>query len=483
MKYILCIDQSTQATKAVLLDERGKIVKRADFGHEQIINAKGWVSHDAEEIYENLVKAVKAVIEASGIIKDDVQAVAISNQRETAVAWDKCGNAIDYAIVWQCGRAEKIAERFKHKEEEIYSRTGLPLSPYFSASKMTWLIENVIKEEEYHLGTVDSWLIYKLTNGKSFKTDYTNASRTQLFNLHTLKWDEELCEMFGISLKALPEICDSNDCFGYTDFEGYLNHKVPIHGVLGDSHGALFGQGCHKKGMVKTTYGTGSSIMMNIGRELPEDKSGLAVSLAWCIDGNAEYVLEGNINYTGGVVTWLQNNMKMIETPKELEEQIQVANMEDPTVLIPAFTGLSAPYWREDARALLYGMTRTTGKAEVIKAAVESIAYQVTDVLKVMKKASNMELKELRVDGGPTQNKYLMQFQSDLADAAVCVASNEELSAIGVGYMAGIAIGLYNKEEVFKSQSYEKYYPKMDTQKRDKKYEAWKKAISIVLNT
>ncbi|SHK61182.1 glycerol kinase [Anaerocolumna jejuensis DSM 15929] len=482
MKYILSIDQSTQATKAVLLDEKGKITGRADCSHEQIINEKGWVSHNQEEIYQNLQKAVKAVVEASGIAKSDLQAVGISNQRETVAAWDKNGKAIGHAVVWQCKRAEEIAERLKEKAEEICKKTGLPLSPYFSASKMTWLIENEIREEEYHLGTMDSWLLYKLTAGKSFKTDYTNASRTQLLNLHTLKWDEELCGMFGIPLKALPEICDSNSCFGYTDFEGYLNEKIPIYAVLGDSHGALFGQGCHTKGMVKTTYGTGSSIMMNIGGEPLETSSGLAVSLAWRIDGKAEYVLEGNINYTGAVVTWLQNDMHMIENPKELEEQLKTANKEDSTILVPAFTGLSAPYWRGDAKALLYGMTRSTGRAEVIKASVESIAYQITDVLKVMELASNTEIKELRVDGGPTRNKYLMQFQSDLADTTVCVASSEELSAIGAGYMAGIAVGLYNKEEVFQNLSYQSYKPEMSSRDRGMKYEAWKKAVAIVLN-
>jgi Glycerol kinase len=260
-----------------------------------------------------------------------------------------------------------------------------------------------------------------------------------------------------------------------------LEEAVPINAVLGDSHGALFGQGCHKKGMVKSTYGTGSSIMMNIGEKFVKSNLGLATSLAWSIDGKVEYVLEGNINYTGAVVTWLQNDMKMIESTKELEEQLIKANKEDSTVLIPAFTGLSAPYWRGDVEALVYGMTRTTGKAEFIKAAIESIAYQIEDVLKAMEQESNTKLGELRVDGGPTQNKYLMQFQSDLADTMVCVASNEELSAIGVGYMAGIAVGLYDKAEVFKSITYERYSPKMNAKLRDTKLEAWEKAIAVLL--
>lgn len=483
MKYILSIDQSTQATKAVLLDEKGKIIKRADRRHKQIINDKGWVSHDQEEIYQNLLIAVRDVVEASGIAKSDLIAVGISNQRETAAAWDKNGTALGLAVVWQCSRAEKVAERLKERAEDIHKKTGLPLSPYFSASKMTWLIENEIREEEYHLGTMDSWLLFKLTGGKSFKTDYSNASRTQLFNIHTLAWDEELCALFGIPLESLPKICDSNSCFGYTDFEGYLEKAIPIHAVLGDSHGALYGQGCHMKGMVKTTYGTGSSIMMNIGEKALETDSGLAVSLAWCIDGKAEYVLEGNINYTGAVVAWLQDDMHMIETPKELEEQLKLAKEEDSAILVPAFTGLSAPYWRGDAKAMLYGMTRTTGRAEVIKAAVESIAYQITDVIKMMEQISKTDIKELRADGGPTGNQYLMQFQSDMAEAVLCVASSEELSAIGAGYMAGIKAGLYEKEEVFQNLSYKSYSPQMSPQVRESKYEAWKKAVAIVLNT
>lgn len=483
MKYIIGIDQSTQGTKAVLFDQQGTIVKRVDYKHRQIVNEKGWVSHDIEEIYENMQKAVRDTVESAGIAKRDLSAVGISNQRETTAAWDMDGKPIGNAIVWQCARAETVTLRLAGYAEEIYKKTGLPLSPYFPAAKMAWLIENTIQSRQYHLGTMDTWLIYKLTGKKCFKTDYSNASRTQLFNLHTLTWDDELCGIFGVPKAALPEVCDSNSCFGYTDFEGFLEQKIPIYGVLGDSHGALFGQGCHMPGMVKTTYGTGSSIMMNIGESFIQSKTNLATSLAWSIDGKAEYVLEGNINYTGAVVSWLSDGMHLIDTADEAEEVIAKAHKEDEAVLVPAFSGLSAPYWRGDAKAMICGMTRTTGRAEIVKAGVESIAYQITDVLKSMEKDSGKKIQELRVDGGPTRNKYLMQFQSDIASTEVCVAKNEELSAIGAAYLAGITAGIYDREKVFCSLSYTRYNHLMTQHERDRKYSSWKQAVAMVLNT
>lgn len=483
MKYIIGIDQSTQGTKAVLFDETGRLVRREDYQHEQIINDRGWVSHDLEKIYENLLLAVKAVVENAGIEKDDIAAVGISNQRETTAAWEESGKPIAHAIVWQCSRAENIVERYRDRSDEVYEKTGIPLSPYFPAGKMAWLMEHSIQHKNYHLGTVDSWLVYKLTGGKSFKTDYSNASRTQLFNLHTLQWDAGLCEMFGIPMEALPEVCDSNACFGYTDFDGFLNHDVPIHGVMGDSHAALYGQGCHGPGMVKTTYGTGSSVMMNIGETFLQSRTGLATSLAWCMDGRIQYVLEGNINYTGAVISWLQNDMHLITNPAEVEAAAFRANPEDTSVLVPAFTGLSAPYWKGSAKAMLCGMTRTTGQDEVIKASLESIAFQIADVLKAMKEDSKTRITELRVDGGPTKNRYLMQFQSDLAKTAVCVAGNEELSAIGAAYMAGIAAGICDEKKVFANMTYRKYQTEMPDAIRKKKMENWKSAVEMVLHS
>lgn len=480
MKYVLGIDQSTQGTKAILFDGNGRLVERVDCSHKQWIDENGWVSHDTDEIYKNVIQAVKSVVQKAEINKNDIAAVGIGNQRETTAAWRRDGTPIGMAVVWQCSRGKEITDELVEYAKEIRHITGLPLSPYFPAAKMAWLIRHTIEEKEYCIGTMDSWLVYRLTGGRSFKTDYSNASRTQLLNIHNLKWDERVCGIFGIPMEILPEIEDSNSVFGYTDFEGFLNFPIPIHCVMGDSHGALFGQGCHKKGMIKATYGTGSSIMMNIGENFKASACGLATSLAWSIDGKAVYVLEGNINYTGAVITWLQEDLKMITSTKDIEPAVERANKSDTTVLIPAFSGLSAPYWNDRAKAMLYGMTRTTGRNEIIKAAVESIAFQINDVLGAMEKDSGIKILELRVDGGATKNKYLMQFQSDIGNIDVSIPSQEELSAIGVAYLAGISQGIYRMEDIFSGDTRIHYQPKMSAEKKNEECGLWKEAIGLI---
>ncbi|WP_124066096.1 glycerol kinase GlpK [Clostridium sp. E02] len=480
MKYVIAIDQSTQGTKAVLFDETGSLKGRADRKHRQIVNGKGWVSHDLTEIYENTILTVKEIMNRFDLKRENVAAVGISNQRESTAVWNQNGDPLAPSVVWQCSRAAKIADRFVNSSSVIYEKTGLPLSPYFPSAKMAWLIENVSIKEPYCLGTMDSYLIYRLTNGRSFLTDYSNASRTQLFNLHTLEWDQELCHMFGIPVAALPTVCDSNSCFGYTDFEGYFDFPVPIYGVMGDSHAALFGQGCHMPGQAKVTYGTGSSIMMNAGTSFIKSSAGLATSLAWGINGRVEYVLEGNINYAGAVISWLKNEMGLIRFDEETEELVKKANQDDTAVLIPAFTGLSAPYWREDARAMILGMSRTTGRAEFVKAAVESIAFQVADVLTAMEKDSKKILKELCADGGPVNNRYLMQFQSDISNIRMRVSKQEELSAIGAAYMAGIAAGIYDRDKIFANINYNNYNSHMEIDSRNQKRNRWKEGVDLV---
>ncbi len=484
MKYILGIDQSTQGTKAVLFDGDGRIVHRADVPHRQHINGLGWVSHDPEEIYRNVIRAVKMAVEGAAVRKEQIAGVGISNQRETTLLWDEEGRPLSHAIVWQCSRAEEIVKRLKGSEGMVYEKSGIPLSAFFPGAKMAWLMKHVVSglpgDTKLHFGTVDSWLLYKLTKDHVFKTDYSNASRTQLFHLRTLSWDEELCGLFGIPMEALPEVCDSNSCFGTTDFEGFLDKEIPILSMMGDSHAALFGQGCHEHGMVKATYGTGSSVMMNIGETFVQSRNGLASSLAWGMDGKVTYVLEGNINYTGAVITWLKDDLGLIASPGETEALAMAANPADACVLVPAFTGLSAPYWKEDAKALLCGMSRTTGRAEIVGAALDSIAFQVTDVLKAMEQDSGCTLRELRTDGGPTGNRYLMQMQSDLADVQVAAAGWEELSAIGAAYLAGLSAGIYRKEDLFSRMAYRRYTPAMPKENREIKYAAWKKAVGIV---
>lgn len=486
-KYIISIDQSTQGTKALLFDEGGSLIKRTDKPHEQIINENGWVSHNPVEIYENVIDVVARLtkdIDGSRII-----GVGISNQRETSLAWDRItGEPLADAIVWQCARAADICERVERqgKAEDIRRKTGMNLSPYFPASKIAWLLENVegAREKadrgEICHGTIDSWLVYKLTGGKSYKTDYSNASRTQLFNIFELKWDEEICAWFGIDPANMAQVCDSDSEFGETDFEGVLPKKVPIHGVLGDSHGSLFGQGCLKPGMTKSTYGTGSSIMMNIGEKPVLSTHGVVTSLAWSMGGKVNYVLEGNLNYTGAVITWLKDDLKLIESPGETGTLAREAIQDDELYLIPAFSGLGAPYWDSRATAAIVGMTRTTGKAEVVRAGLECIAYQITDIVKAMCEDAGVRLGELRVDGGPTKNEYLMQFQSDIADVAVQVPDSEELSGIGPAYAAGLALGVWD-ESVFGRLNRVKYAPGMDGETRKKKYNGWKAAVSTVL--
>lgn len=488
-KYIISVDQSTQGTKALLFDESGSLLKRTDKAHRQIINEKGWVSHDSAEIYRNTVEVVKCLVEESGIDKEKVVGIGISNQRETSLAWDKVtGEPLGHAIVWQCARAVDICERVEQKgeAENIRRKTGINLSPYFPASKIAWILENVegakekAEKKEICHGTVDSWLIFKLIGGKSYKTDYSNASRTQLFNIFDLKWDEEICGLFGIDPENLAEVVDSDSDFGETDVEGLFPKPIPIHGVLGDSHGSLFGQGCLKSGMIKSTYGTGSSIMMNIGEKPVLSTHGVVTSLAWSMGGKVSYVLEGNLNYTGATITWLKDDLKIIESPAETEKLARQAAANDSLYLVPAFSGLGAPYWDSRAAAAIVGMTRTTGKAEVVRAGVECIAYQITDIIKAMSEDAGVTVGELRVDGGPTKNAYLMQFQSDIAEAAVQVPDSEELSGIGPAYAAGLALGVWD-EKIFDKLKRVKYEPKMEKELRDTKYQGWLGAVQRVL--
>lgn len=501
-KYVLAIDQSTQGTKAILFDARGSLVCRSDLLHKQYINEKGWVSHDLNEIYDNTVHAVKDLVCKAQIQKDEIACIGISNQRETSAAWNrKNGLPLAPAIVWQCARAETICERVRQNvivrhdremgeskglPEIIRQKTGLRLSPYFPAAKYAWLQENVEavrharKDGELCFGTIDTWLLFRLTKGSVYSTDYSNASRTQLFNIHTLEWDSEICTWFGIDRENLPEVRDSSCSFGSTDLEGWFEKPVPICSIIGDSQGALFGQGCIKKGMVKATYGTGSSVMMYAGESPIQSELGLVTSLAWGIDGKVGYVLEGNINYTGAVITWLKDDMQLIASAQETEVLADQANQGDTTYLVPAFSGLGAPYWNPNAKAVLCGMSRTTGKREIVKAALESIAYQITDIMEMMKAENGGVLKKLCVDGGPTSNAYLMQFQSDILNTTVELPLCEESSALGAAMLAGLAYGIYQEDHLFSSTVRRQFAPLMEKSERENRYLGWKNAVNML---
>ncbi|MDO4648004.1 MAG: glycerol kinase [Eubacteriales bacterium] len=487
-KYVLGIDQSTQGTKALLFDEEGSLLCRADLPHRQIIDDRGYVEHDLREIYKNTLQVVKNLVEKAGIDKNDLAVLGISNQRETSACWNRTtGEPVYNAIVWQCARGTAICERIEAEGHSamIQERTGLPLSPYFSGAKLAWIFENVegvsekAAEKEIAVGTIDSWLVYKLTGGKVFKTDYSNASRTQLFNIRTLAWDPEILGIFGIDPSCMAEVTDSDGDYGETDFEGYLDHPIPIRGVMGDSHGALFGQGCLKKGMIKTTYGTGSSIMMNIGETPVFTDLGVVTSLAWSMGGKVNYVLEGNINYTGAVITWLKDDLKLITSPGETEGLAREAHPQDHTYLVPAFSGLGAPYWDSKANAAITGMTRMTGRNEIVRAGLDCIAHQITDIVETMSKASGIHIEELRVDGGPTKNGYLMQFQSDMLKIPVRIPDSEELSGIGAAYAAGLSVGIYD-ESIFAKQKRTSYAPAMDENLREQKRKGWSEAVAMV---
>ena len=481
-KFVLSVDQSTQGTKAMIFDETGKMLARADLPHRQIINDAGWVSHDPEEIYQNMLKVVRLAAEKAGIDPADIACMGISNQRETSLAWDKTtGRPVCDAIVWQCSRAADVCAEVEKNGigDTVRNHTGIPISPYFPASKIAWILRNVPEakalEEKHQLGmgTIDAWLVWKLTG--QYKTDYSNASRTQLFNIRSLQWDQEICAAFGMDAADLPAVTDSDAVFGETDLGGWLQKRIPICGVLGDSHAALFGHGCLEKGMTKATYGTGSSIMMNIGPDFAASKNGLVTSLAWKYKGQVSYVMEGNLNYTGAVITWLKDSLGIITSAGETEKMAKAAHPADTTCLVPAFTGLGAPYWKSDARAMLCGMSRVTGKNEIARAALDSIAFQIHDVIDAMEKDTGVRLPLLRVDGGPTRNNYLMQFQSDMLNTPVSCPEAEEISGIGAAMMAGIAYGLYQSD--LHALKYATFMPAMDDAQRNEKLENWKTAV------
>ena len=482
MKYIIAIDQSTSCTKAMLFDESCNLISKKSVDHRQLINDKGWVEHDGNEIYSNLITAVHDLIASTAINPSDVVSAGLSTQRETTIAWNKkTGEPFYNAIVWQCSRAKDICSRLEKYENQIKDKTGIKLSPYFSAAKMTWLLENVnsIDKSCCIMSNIDAFLIFRLSNRKAIKTDYSNACRTQLFNINTLDWDNDLISVFGLRKEMLPEVCDSDSEFCMTDFEGILPHKIPLHAALGDSQSALFAQGCITPGLVKATYGTGSSVMMNTGDRII-DSDHLSTSLAWKIAGKINYVIEGNVNYSGATIKWLVDDLQLLDSASEAGNIAEKAVMPDGLYLVPAFTGLGAPVWDQDVRAMVLGMDRTVGKAEFVRAAEESIAYQITDVLMTMQDEANIKIQSLRTDGGPTRDTFLMQFQSDISTIPVVVASVAELSGKGVAMAAGLAIDLYDKSSLFSEKYANVYTPSMNSTERNKKYSGWAKAINIV---
>ncbi len=487
-RCILGVDQSTSGTKAILFDSSGGLAGRFDIEHRQIVNDRGWVEHDPEEIFANLIKAVAGVVEKTGAAPSAIIGAGLSNQRETALAWDRrTGKPVHNAIVWQCARGEEICRRIVAGGlgGTIRRATGIPVSPYYSAAKLAWILENVpaaaslAKQGNLLCSTMDAWLAAKLCGGEA-KTDFSNASRTQLFNVSRLAWDDEICDAFGLKASWLPRVVDSNSLFGLTDFGGVLPAPVPLHGVMGDSHGALYGQGCLAPGGVKATYGTGSSVMMNMGDKPVFSDKGIVTSLAWGLDGKVNYVLEGNMNYTGAVIRWLVDDLGLLGSSKEAAAAARAARDIPGLYLVPAFSGLGAPYWDGAARGVVCGLSRGVGRNEIVRAAEECIAYQIADIVNIMHDETGLKIASLKVDGGATRDDFLMQFQADVIDASVVVPAFEELSGSGPAYAAGMALGLYS-QDVFNREPKATYVPAMSASERGLRTKGWRDAIAMVL--
>jgi glycerol kinase len=489
MAYIVSIDQSTVGTKAMVWDETGRLLSRADLMHRQIKNEKGWISHDPEEIYRNSAGVVKKALEKAAVDPGGVSVIGISNQRETSVVWDReTGKALCDAVVWQCSRAADFVKRISYPgfAEKVKGITGLNLSPYFSAAKFGWVIANypeaeaALKRGVLCCGTVDAWLVFKMTNGRSFKTDFSNASRTQLLDLDTLAWSGDLAADFGLEADCLPEICMSDAYFGETALDGLFKKPVPIHGVLGDSHAALFGHQCHSPGTAKVSYGTGSSIMMNTGTIRPSPGAGVVASLAWGIDGKVDYVLEGNINYSGAIIKWLTEEMGLINSPGEAGQIAASVTDTGGVYLVPAFSGLGAPWFSDSARAAIIGMNRGTGKAQIVRAAEESIAYQIKDVILAINESSGRPLSYIRADGGAVQDTFLTQFQADILGMELRISAIKELSSAGAAYCAAMGAGLSSKEKLFSKDEARLVRPLMEAARAERLYKGWKKAVSLI---
>lgn len=484
MKYVISLDQGTTSSRAVLFNTSGHIEGIAQQEFTQYFPKPGWVEHDPNEIFSSQAGVLNKLIQDKKLKAADIAAIGITNQRETAVLWDReSGEPVYPAIVWQDKRTASICEDLKKRSLEPYVRdnTGLIIDSYFSATKIMWILDKVEgarkKAEEGRLafGTVDSWLIWKLTGGKRHVTDQTNAARTMLYNIRTLEWDKKLLKDLDIPASILPEVKSSAADFGAWSYEG---KDIPIAGVAGDQHAALFGQACLSPGMVKNTYGTGCFMLMNTGDELQLSQNGLVSTIAWGLDGKVEYALEGSVFIAGAAVQWLRDSLHMIDQSKDSEYFAAKALGSNEVYVVPAFAGLGAPYWDMYARGAIFGLTRDTGKDHIIKATLESMAYQTKDILNAMQEDSSLTLSKLKVDGGACANNVLMQFQADILNTEVERPEVIESTALGAAFLAGIQTGLWKKGQITKNRKVEKtFVPGMDDETRDRLYRGWLKAV------
>jgi len=490
--YILSIDQGTSGTKAIIFDEFGKVVIKTSEPLKSYYPESSFVEQDPDEIYVSVINAVKnCVLKFNDTFSGNQHKIiscGIANQRETFVLWDKNGHPLHNALVWQCKRSISICERLKEKNLEaiINSSTGLTIDPYFSATKAMWLYEKnekvkkAIDNGEAYFGTVDTWLLFKLTNGKSYKTDYTNASRTLFYNIYNLEWDKNLLKIFNLENLNLPKVTFSSDCFGDSSFEGVFSNPLPIMGMIGDSQAAFFGEACFSNGMAKATLGTGSSILWNADKLKKTTKNGMLTTIGWSIDGQVNYALEGVIVSCGSTLEWLKNQLDIFTSHNQIETMATSLSSNDGVYLIPAFSGMGAPYWQKDWKASIHGLTFGTTKEHLVRAALESIGFQIKDVIKSIEEETNSPLKELKVNGGITANEFLMQFLSNLLRTPITNMGITDVSAWGAALMSGLGVKLWDSLEDFPKPSAKviKYYkPNKNNKTEQDSYFTWQKIL------
>jgi glycerol kinase len=488
-KLLMAMDQGTTSSRCVLFDKRLNIVSSAQLEFSQIFPKEGWVEHDALEILQTQMESARQAMAKAGVTGKDIAAIGIANQRETVVVWDKrTGKPISNAIVWQCRRTAEACDELKKAgfAPIAKAKTGLVVDAYFSATKLAWMLENVegarkLAEEGNALfGTIDSWLIWNMTKGQVHATDYTNASRTMLFNIRELKWDQEILDWLKIPAQMLPEAKPSSHVFGMADLFGT---EVPIAGAAGDQQAALFGQCCFSPGEVKNTYGTGCFILMNTGEKAIEPEGGMLTTIAWGLDGKVEYAVEGSVFVAGAAIQWLRDGLSIISQASETDELAQSVENTAGVYMVPAFVGLGAPYWDQYARGIISGITRGANRAHVVRAALESIAYQSYDVIKAMETASGLAAKAIKVDGGASRNNFLMQFQADILGMEVIRADIAESTALGAACLAGLAAGVYSsQDEILENRRMaEVFKPKMELEDAERLLAGWKKAVARCL--
>ena len=492
-KYVMALDAGTTSNRCILFNEKGEICSIAQKEFTQYFPQPGWVEHDANEIWQTQLSVARQAMQNVGATYQDIAAIGITNQRETVIVWDRAtGHPVYHAIVWQCRRTAdmkaELMEKYPTIADDAYHKTGLVFDPYFSGTKLRWILNNVegLREKaeagELAFGTVDSWLVYKLTKGKVHVTDYSNASRTLLFNINTLEWDDELCRQLEVPKSMLPEAKPSSCVYGEADPE-FFGGPIPIAGIAGDQQAALFGQTCYTPGDAKNTYGTGCFMLMNIGEKPMYPNNGLLTTIAWGLDGKVEYALEGSVFVAGAAIQWLRDELKIVDQSPDSEYFATRVDDTNGCYVVPAFTGLGAPYWDPYARGAITGLTRGVNKYHIIRATLESLAFQTSDVLAEMEEGSGVKLSSLKVDGGACKNNFLMQFQSDLIDTNVQRPECVETTAMGASYLAGLAVGFWaSKEDVIKNWALDKEFtPAMDADKRAEELKGWKKAVNCTL--